>query len=70
MNYFLLSKFSRIGEVVECLEALQTECYYYEDFFPFRHLVRSLRRSIDWVCTPEHLRSRFRSMNLSLNLIK
>ncbi|XP_046655485.1 uncharacterized protein LOC124349033 [Daphnia pulicaria] len=60
----------RIGEVVECLEALQTECYYYEDFFPFRHLVRSLRRSIDWVCTPEHLRSRFRTLLNAFNCLE
>ncbi|KZS11749.1 Uncharacterized protein APZ42_023460 [Daphnia magna] len=52
----------RIGEVVECLEDLQPDCYYYNEFFPFRHLVASLRKSINWVCTPEHLRSRFRTL--------
>ena len=57
-NYLIIR---RIEEVVECLEDLQPTCHYYNEFFPFRHLVTSLRKSIDWVCTPEHLRSRFRS---------
>lgn len=47
----------RITEVVECLESLQSTCYFYDEFFPYRHLVTSLRKTVDWVCGD--LRGRF-----------
>ena len=57
---------SRITEVVECLESLQSTCYFYHEFFPYRHLVTSLRKSVDWAC--QDLRGRFRSKLIISNI--
>jgi len=58
----------RITEVVECLESLQSTCYFYHEFFPFRHLVTSLRKSVDWVC--QDLRGRFRTLLQAFDCIE
>lgn len=58
----------RITEVVECLESLQSTCYFYHEFFPYRHLVTSLRKTIDWVC--QDLRGRFRNLLSAFNCIE
>ena len=53
--------------MVECLEALQPTCRLYIQFFPFRHLVSSFRKTIDWLCND--LRGRFRSTFHFLTLL-
>lgn len=73
-NYLLLDgpeledQCHRIGEVVECLEALQPTCRLYIQFFPFRHLVSCLRKTIDWVC--HDLRGRFRILLDNFNCLE
>lgn len=49
-HFVTIMPYRRLKDLVHCMEDLQSTCYWYKDFFPYRQLVTALRAAIDWTC--------------------
>ncbi|CAG0924378.1 unnamed protein product [Notodromas monacha] len=50
----------KIKRVLQCFDRIlkRDACYFYEDFFRFRHLLESLWKTFEWFCDVTKLRQR------------